>query len=193
MSKSNVNPNHYKVAGRERQGEDIAQDRNKQKHAESVVRRRTEIGANSQKPGSRSGAASPDAAPARAAKTATTRGAKAAMRDPLANPLKTPPGQKRGHTLVSAGAGAHAKVPQGARRAVVRPTGAAPKLTVKQATKRASVDLQQGADKRGMRSMGQKRAAASARHAFDPMPETKAVPGAFGKEPSSRRSATRKG
>ena len=37
MSKSNVNPNHYKVAGRERQGEDIAQARNKQEHAESVV------------------------------------------------------------------------------------------------------------------------------------------------------------
>ena len=42
MSKSNVNPNHYKVAGRERQGEDIAQARNKQKLAENVARRRTE-------------------------------------------------------------------------------------------------------------------------------------------------------
>lgn len=47
MSKSNVNPNHYKVAGRERQGEDIPQARNKQKHAKSVVRRRTEFGARS--------------------------------------------------------------------------------------------------------------------------------------------------
>jgi hypothetical protein len=37
MSKSNVNPNHYKVAGRERQGEDIAQARHKQKHAEGLV------------------------------------------------------------------------------------------------------------------------------------------------------------
>jgi hypothetical protein len=41
MTKSNVNPNHYKVAGRERQGEDIAQARNKQKHAESLVAART--------------------------------------------------------------------------------------------------------------------------------------------------------
>jgi hypothetical protein len=50
MSKSNVNPNHYKVAGRERQGEDITQARHKQKHAESVVRQRTEPGARSRKP-----------------------------------------------------------------------------------------------------------------------------------------------
>ena len=37
MSKSNVNPNHCKVAGRERQGEDILQTRHKQKHAQSLV------------------------------------------------------------------------------------------------------------------------------------------------------------
>src|SRR5688572_10791294 len=37
MSKSNVNPNHYKVAGRERQGEDILQTRHKQKRAQSLV------------------------------------------------------------------------------------------------------------------------------------------------------------
>jgi hypothetical protein len=42
MSKSNVNPNHYKVAGRERQGEDILQLRNKQKLAESRARERFE-------------------------------------------------------------------------------------------------------------------------------------------------------
>ncbi len=29
MSKNNVNPGHYKVAGRERQGEDIVQDEHK--------------------------------------------------------------------------------------------------------------------------------------------------------------------
>lgn len=50
MSKSNVNPSHYKVAGRERQGEDIAQTRNKQKHAENLARQRTEIGARAGKP-----------------------------------------------------------------------------------------------------------------------------------------------
>lgn len=42
MSKSNVNPNHYKVAGRERQGEDILQQRHKQKLAESLARERFE-------------------------------------------------------------------------------------------------------------------------------------------------------
>jgi hypothetical protein len=30
MSKHNVNPDHYKVAGRERQGEDIVHERQKQ-------------------------------------------------------------------------------------------------------------------------------------------------------------------
>ena len=40
MSKHNVNPDHYKVAGRARQGEDILQARNKQKLAQSVVRER---------------------------------------------------------------------------------------------------------------------------------------------------------
>src|SRR5688500_8777883 len=42
MSKHNVNPDHYKVAGRERQGEDILQARNKQKLAQSAVRERFE-------------------------------------------------------------------------------------------------------------------------------------------------------
>ena len=104
MSKSNVNPNHYKVAGRERQGEDIAQARNKQKHAENVARRRTEIGARSQKPAPQLGAASPDAAPTRAAKTAT--------RKARATPLQTPPGRKRGHNLVPGGSGPHARFPR---------------------------------------------------------------------------------
>ena len=34
MTKSNVNPNHYKTAGRERQGEDIVQEIHKQKLAQ---------------------------------------------------------------------------------------------------------------------------------------------------------------
>lgn len=42
MGKNNVNPNHYKVAGRDRQGEDILQERHKQKHARSVARERFE-------------------------------------------------------------------------------------------------------------------------------------------------------
>jgi hypothetical protein len=182
MSKSNVNPNHYKVAGRERQGEDIAQARNKQKHAESVVRRRTESGAKPRTSTPQEGATSPDVAPARAAKTATPPA--------RVRPVKTASEQKRGRTLVPRSAAPHARFPKAARRAV--PMGAAPEMTAKQAATRASVDLQQGADKRGMRSTAQKRAAVSSRHEFDPMPETKAVAGAFGKEPTPRGAATRK-
>jgi len=183
MSKSNVNPNHYKVAGRERQGEDIAQARNKQKHAESVVLRRAEGGGRVRTPAPERDTAPPGTPPARAAKAAT--------RKPRTAPLQTPPGQKRGHNVVPGSTGPHATDPKAARRAVLRPTGAAPALTAKQATKRASLNLQQGADKRGMRSTAQKRAAVSARHEFDPMPETKAVAGAFGKEPSRTRSSVR--
>ncbi len=60
MSKSNVNPNHYKVAGRETQGGDIAQARNKQKHAENVAGQRTETGA---KTITRKASATPQQAP----------------------------------------------------------------------------------------------------------------------------------
>lgn len=73
MSKNNVNPNHYKVAGRERQGEDIAQARNRQKHAKSLVRQRTETAARARKPAPRNGKASPDAGPTRSAKTAARK------------------------------------------------------------------------------------------------------------------------
>jgi hypothetical protein len=59
MSKSNVNPNHYKVAGRERQGEDILQHRHKQKLAETLARERFEPRAPT-----------PGAAPRRKAKAA---------------------------------------------------------------------------------------------------------------------------
>ena len=33
--KSNVNPDHYKTAGRERQGEDIAQEQHRQEYAQA--------------------------------------------------------------------------------------------------------------------------------------------------------------
>ena len=49
-NKNNVNPNHYKVAGRERQGEDILQTRHKQKHAQSRVRSRFTPHTRSQRP-----------------------------------------------------------------------------------------------------------------------------------------------
>jgi len=68
MSKSNVNPNHYKVAGRERQGEDIAQVRNKQTLSESLVRQRYEAGAVFQQPAPVTEAAPPAAASVPAAK-----------------------------------------------------------------------------------------------------------------------------
>ena len=143
MSKSNVNPSHYKVAGRERQGEDIAQARNKQTHAESVARRRTEPGARFQKPAPREGGAS-----ARAAKTATQK-----ARMP---PLKTSPGQKRGRNLVPGSAAPHARFPKATGVPVLRPTGAAPPLTKKPATKKASIHAQ-GPGKRIKQSMTQKR------------------------------------
>jgi hypothetical protein len=181
MSKSNVNPNHYKVAGRERQGEDIAQARNKQKHAENVARRRTEIGARARKSAPQDRKDSPDAGPTRSAKTAA--------RKPRATPLQTPPGHKRGHSLVRGSTGPHARFPKVVPGVAQRPRGAAPQLTATQATTRANVNLQ-GADKRGKRSTAQRRA--SSRPEFDPIPATNAVPGAFGKEPSPRRLPMRK-
>jgi hypothetical protein len=36
MSKSNVNPNHYNVGGRERQGEDILQGRHKRQYPQNL-------------------------------------------------------------------------------------------------------------------------------------------------------------
>jgi len=165
MSKSNVNPNHYKVAGRGRQGEDIAQARNKQTHAENVARRRTEIGARSQKPAPQLGAASPDAAPTRALKTA--------MRNGRATPLQTPPERKRGH---------NPRVP------VLRPAGAAPQLPPKQATKKASVKLQRS-NKRSKRSAAQKRA--TSRDDVGALPVTGAVVGVFGRGLPRRRPRPR--
>jgi hypothetical protein len=38
--KSNVNPDHYKTAGRERQGEDIAQEQHRQQYAQAKVAQR---------------------------------------------------------------------------------------------------------------------------------------------------------
>ncbi len=39
MTKSNVNPDHYKTAGRERQGEDIVQEIHKQKFTRAEAAR----------------------------------------------------------------------------------------------------------------------------------------------------------
>lgn len=43
-SKNNVNPDHYKLAGRDRQGEDIVQSVQKQQFAESEARRKRSRG-----------------------------------------------------------------------------------------------------------------------------------------------------
>ena len=42
--KSNVNPNHYKTAGRERQGEDVLQELHKQKYAQAKKGRKRRRG-----------------------------------------------------------------------------------------------------------------------------------------------------
>jgi hypothetical protein len=42
MSKQNVHPDHYKVAGRDRQGEDILQARNRMKFAQTQAQERFE-------------------------------------------------------------------------------------------------------------------------------------------------------
>jgi hypothetical protein len=181
MSKNNVNPNHYKVAGRARQGEDIAQARHRQKYAEALVRERTEKSVRSRKAAAPAGKAS--------AGTGPTSSAKAAARKTGAALLQTPPGHKRGHNLVPGSTEASAKLPKTARATTRKTTAAAPPLSAKQAATRASVNLQR-TDKRGKRSTAQKRA--SSRHEFDPMPATKAVPGAFGKEPSPPRPPVRK-
>lgn len=76
MSKSNVNPNHYKVSGRERQGEDILQGRHKQKHTQSLVRGRSGPHARRQRPALIPGPPPRGAAPLRTARKAANVTAK---------------------------------------------------------------------------------------------------------------------
>ena len=49
-SKNNVNPDHYKLAGRDRQGEDIVQSVQKQQFAESEARRKPQGDASNSGP-----------------------------------------------------------------------------------------------------------------------------------------------
>jgi hypothetical protein len=111
MSKSNVNPNHYKVAGRERQGEDILQVRHRQKLSQSLARERFENrqpfpfhGASGSEPPPEPEAPRPAVIRARAAKpgaetrpTARKRstGAKAATGAPRARKTKQPSKKSR--------------------------------------------------------------------------------------------------
>ena len=79
MSKSNVNPNHYKVAGRERQGEDILQTRHKRRHALSLARGRSTPHTRTERPALIPGPPPRGAAPVRAVRTAK-KGANTAAR-----------------------------------------------------------------------------------------------------------------
>ncbi len=188
MSKNNVNPNHYKVAGRARQGEDITQVRHKQQHAESVALRRLERGAASR----RTVATSPEAAAAAKSgpdRPLTERPDTVATRKTRATVERAAPGQKRARKPAPGGAVPHAPVAKAGPAADRPPRGSSPTMTVTQAAKKAGTNLQ-AADKRGKRSTAQKRAAS--RHDFAAMPATGAVPGAFGKEPSPRRSPNRR-
>ena len=67
MSKSNVNPNHYKVAGRERPGEDILQIPHKQQQSLSMVRARSTPHTRTERPALIPGPPPRGAAPIRAA------------------------------------------------------------------------------------------------------------------------------
>ena len=51
MTKSNVNPDHYKTAGRERQGEDIVQEIHKQKFTQAEAARAGQPGSPNFIPG----------------------------------------------------------------------------------------------------------------------------------------------
>jgi hypothetical protein len=167
MRKSNVNPSHHKVAGRARQGELIAQTRNRQKYAEAQVRERTKE--------------SSDAGQTRSANTAA-RKTRVTLR-------QAPPGHKRGHNLVPGRSAPHARFSKAARSAALRPPGAAPQRNAKQQAATPASVTPHGTDKRAKRSMAQEHAS---HHEFDPMPATNAFPGAFGKRPPPRRLPMRK-
>ena len=182
MSKNNVNPNHYKVAGRARQGEDIAQARNRQKYAEALVRERTEDGARPRKLlAPQDGKAPPVAAQARSAKTVAAK--------TQSTLLQTPPGHKRGHTVVPGRSAPHARFSKAPRSTSLRPAVTAPQRKATQAAKEAGVNVR-GADTRGTRSTAQKQV--SSHHEFDPVPATNA-PGAIRNRPSPRPLPVRKG
>lgn len=80
MSKSNVNPNHYKVAGRERQGEDILQTRHKRRHALSLARGRSAPHTRTERPALIPGPPPRGAAPVRAEVRTAKKGANTAAR-----------------------------------------------------------------------------------------------------------------
>jgi hypothetical protein len=147
MSKSNVNPNHYKVAGRERQGEDITQAWHKQKHAESLVRRRFGPDVRFQQPAPVQATASAGAAPSLAAKQTVRKADPKTVKKRSEEPRPRSP--ERGRDQAPRPAAGAPKRSAARRLKKERPTA-------KQAKKKTRVS-RQGAGKRGKRSTAQKR------------------------------------
>ncbi len=75
MGKSNVNPDHYKTGGRERQGDDVAHDRERQEYAQEEARIRFEKRANRGAPAN-PGAKPAGRSPATPKKKTTAKGVK---------------------------------------------------------------------------------------------------------------------
>jgi hypothetical protein len=123
MSKSNVHPGQYKVAGRERQGEDIAQVWNKQKLAESLVRSRFEGDERFQQPAPAGEPESAGAAPTRDVKPTAPKGA--------ANKQRT------SRSAASRAAKKPAARKQAAKKRAARKPAAKKRATAKRATKKA--------------------------------------------------------
>jgi hypothetical protein len=182
MTKSNVNPNHYKVAGRDRQGEGILQERHKQKHAQSLARKRFEQTTLPRATEGPAGALAPAPSPGPLRPSA-------AAEEPPTRANQAPPTKQRARQPNSTAR--KRATASGTKQA---PAARASTRAKKRAATRAAPGATSGAqasDKRGMRSTAQKRA--SSRNDFDSMPATRPVAGAFGKEPSARRRAPRSG
>lgn len=190
MTKSNVNPNHYKVAGRDRQGEGILQERHKQKHAQSLARKRFEQTTLSHVTPGPAGALAPGPPPGPSRESAASEAS--STRASQAPPTKDKARKPASTARRPAAAAVTKKVPR--TRAGTGATTGAKRSAKKRAAPRAARKPSSGAqasDKRGKRSTAQKRA--SSRNDFDSMPATRPVAGAFGKEPSARRRAKRPG
>ena len=165
MSKSNVNPNHYKVAGRERQGEDILQQRHKQRLAESRTRER--FGSRQAYPGPGREVFVPEAS-AEPTPEPSTKQVPA-----ISQSARKKPAAARGMTK--------AAVPQATKP---RAKNRAPAPTTRRAPTKA-----QASAKTGKRSAAQKRA--SSRNDAGSRPAARSTAGARRKEPSTGRRVKR--
>jgi hypothetical protein len=166
MTKSNVNPNHYKVAGRDRQGEGILQERHKQKHAQSLARKRFEQTTLPR-------ATAPAGALVPAPSPGPSRPSAAAEEPPTRANQATPTKQKARKPDSTARTARKKTTASVTERA---PAARANTRAKKRAAPRAAPGATSGAqasDKRGKRSTAQKRA--SSRNDFDSMPATRPV------------------